>query len=118
MHLPEFHFGQDAVLLAMDTAGVDALTVALNHALTHGDGRLENHRQAHHFLARAGAAHLGLHDECIEWRLDPTKIIEMTDKLAAMKNTAGPAHHYVDISTPADTLILSVDEYSESTWPP
>ena len=116
MHLPKFHFGGDAVLLTMDTAGLDALATALNHALTRGDWRLERYGQTHHFCVQAGAAQVGLRNEHAEWRLDPSKITEMTDKLAAMKNAAAPSHHYVDISAPADTLILSVDEYTESAW--
>lgn len=116
MHVPEFHLGEDAVLLALDAAGVDALTAALNHALTHGDWRLEHHGQSHHFRVQAGVAHVGLQSECTEWRLDPAKITEMTDKLTAMKNAAAPSHHYVDISTPADTLVLSAGEYTETAW--
>jgi len=115
-HLPNFHLGEDAVLLAMDTAGLDALTAALEQTRKHGAWRLEHQQHTHHLRVQAGAADLELHDDRTEWQLDPARITEMTDKLAAMRNSAGPCHHYVDISTPADTLVLSLGEYTESTW--
>lgn len=115
-HLANFHLGEDAVLLAVDTAGLDALSAALEQVRKHGAWRLDDQEHAHHFRVQAGAADLGLHDDRIEWQLDPAKITEMADKLAAMRTSAGPCHHYVDISTPADTLVLSLGEYTESNW--
>lgn len=115
-YLPKFHLGEDAVLLAMDTAGLDVLTAALEQAHRRGEWRLEHQEQPHDFRVQDGAADLALHGERVEWRLDPAKIVEMTDKLTAMRNSVGPSHNYLDISTPANTLVLSVDEYTESTW--
>jgi len=67
----------------------------------------------HEFLVQAGAADIELHDDHVVWRLDRAKMIEIIEKLTAMRNHGpGPGHHYVDdMSTPTQTLVLSRDEY-------
>jgi len=112
-HLPEFHFGDDAVLVALDAAGLDVLTAALEQALTHGDSRLEHDGQTHHIAVQAGAADVELHDDDVQWLLDRATMTEIIDKLAALKNTDS-GHHYVDIATPASTLVLSLGEYLDA----
>lgn len=51
-------------------------------------------------------------DDYVVWRLDPDITDEVLGKLAGMRGN-GPCHNYVDISTPADTLVLSLEEYFE-----
>jgi hypothetical protein len=36
---------------------------------------------------------------------------EIISKLESMSKNGGPCHQYVDILEPADTLVLSQDEY-------
>jgi len=52
-----FYFGDDAVLLVMDTDGVKTLEC---------DGTV------HDFLIEPGAADIELHDDRVKWRLDHT----------------------------------------------
>jgi hypothetical protein len=40
--LPDFHYGDDAVLLTLDGAGVDELNTALRHTDQQGSSRLEH----------------------------------------------------------------------------
>ncbi|GAA2401232.1 hypothetical protein [Mycolicibacterium llatzerense] len=116
VHLSGFHLGDDAVLLAMDVAGLNAITTALRQTHQHGLWRLVDRRKTHQFQVQAGSADVELRDDHVHWRLDPAKLAEIIGKLTAMTSSSGPCHHYVDISTPADTLVLSVDEYTGSTW--
>lgn len=114
-HLPEFHFGDDAVVAVLDDAGLDVLTAALEQAHNHGESRIQHHGHTHHFLVQAGAAGVELHDHRTQWRLDHTTLTDMIDKLAALKNSAS-GHHYVDIATPTSTLVLSLNEYLDAPW--
>ena len=75
-------------------------------------GTCARDRRIHHFRVQPGAAAVGLEaDEVHHWRLDVTKASEIGDKLAAMRSSDAPSHHYVDIDTPTGTLVLSLDEY-------
>lgn len=118
--VPEFKFGDDVVLLAMDSAGLDTFTTALNHAAQQGSSRLDHGGMVHEFRVQAGAADIDLHDDHVAWRLDHAKILEIIEKLTAMRNHGpGGCHHYVDdMSTPTPTLVLSRDEYVYDPPPP
>lgn len=108
--VPDFR-GQDVVLLAVDPAGLETVAAALNQAVQQGVSRVDHGGLIHQFLVQGGAADIELGDEHVVWRLDQAKMREIIDKLAALRGP-GPGHHYVDgISTPAETLVLSVDEY-------
>lgn len=111
--LDAFYYGDDAVLAAMNPAGLDALTAALHEALDQQVSHLHTGGRTHTLQSQAGANDIYLHDnrdDHVLWRLDPTTIQEIIDKLDGM-NGKGLCHNYVDITTPAETLVLSVDEY-------
>jgi hypothetical protein len=113
--LEGFTFGHDAVLAAMNASGLEAFTAALSRAREQGVSRLDTEGRVHTFRLEAGAADVELSDDDddrVEWRLSPETIDEMIDKLAGMRDN-GPCHNYIDISTPAETLVLSLDEYFE-----
>ncbi|CDP82946.1 hypothetical protein BN975_00746 [Mycolicibacterium farcinogenes] len=46
----------------------------------------------------------------VEWRLDRTTAVKILDGLAEPTDHAG--HQYVDIHTPASTLVLSYHQYT------
>ncbi|WP_142304866.1 hypothetical protein [Mycobacterium avium] len=111
--LDAFHYGDDAVLVAMNPAGLDTLTSALHEALTRQVSRRNFGGRAHTLQCHAGSNDIYLrdnHDDQVLWRLNPTTMGEMIVKLDGMKGH-GLCHNYVDITTPASTLVLSVDEY-------
>jgi hypothetical protein len=109
--LPDFMWGDDVVLLAMDGAGVATFADALNDAVRLGSSRLEHGGVMHEFVMQAGAADIEMGENCVVWRLDRTKAVEIVDDLTAIGDGDGPGHNYVDISTPTTTLVLSRDEY-------
>jgi hypothetical protein len=109
--LPDFTWGDDVVLVAMDGAGVDALLDALTNAVRLGPSRLEHDGVTHEFVMQVGAADIDLGENRVVWRLDRTKASEIMDDLTAIRDGDGPGHNYVDISTPTKTLVLSRDEY-------
>lgn len=114
--IPEFHFGDDAVLLAADREGLDAFERALSDAATKQnmpvDLRSEGIR--HEFVLGRTEARVELQAHYIIWHMSDQKVSEILEKLASLKAAPGPSHHYVDIDNPAETLILSVDEYLDS----
>ena len=107
--VPDFR-GETVVLLAMDSDGLDAFRSALARAaqqpsqLTH-DGTI------HEFAIEDGNAVVELQAGHVTWRFARSKLAEVVEKLDAMKAAPGPCHHYVYISSPAETLVLSRDEY-------
>lgn len=108
--LPEFMLGDDVVMLAMDTAGAAVVHATLQDAVQHGWSQLEHDGVTHEFRIESGAADVELGDDRVEWRLDRATAVEILDDLTAPADHAG--HHYVDIHTPASTLVLSYDEYT------
>lgn len=108
---PKFYFGDDAVLLAMDTAGVNTVLAALFQAERQGSSRIAHDGKIHEFLIDPGAADIELHDDKAVWRLDDATAIEIIELLTAMTHsTTGAGHYYVDISAPTETLVLSRNE--------
>jgi hypothetical protein len=107
-----FDFGHDAVVMVMDTSGVKTFLAAVTQAEQRGSSRLVHGDTIHQFLIEPGAADIEFHDGSVVWRLDHAKaaeIIELLTEITESTNAAG--HHYVDISTPAKTLVLSHNEY-------
>lgn len=108
-----FHFGDPAVLVAMDATGLDVLMGGLDQVLQHGVWRLDHHGTVHTFAVDAGASDVELDGDRVQWRLDRATVIEMVAKLHALQAEGRPGHHYVDFRSPADTLVLSLDEYPD-----
>ncbi|MEE6179423.1 hypothetical protein [Mycobacterium sp. 050134] len=109
--VPGFYFGDDAVLVAMDTDGTEAVLAALAEARRQGTARLGRGSKAHEFVIEAGAADIELGADGVVWRLDSAKAAEITELLTATTHAGGAGHHYVDIARPTATLILSRNEY-------
>ncbi|WP_396926683.1 hypothetical protein [Mycolicibacterium sp.] len=105
--LPEFYFGDDAVLLTLDGQGVDLIKSALDEARNNGSSRLNHDDVTQEFVIEPGAAIIELDPARVVWRLDPAKAAEIADDLTAL-GAAG--HFYVDITKPAETLVISRDE--------
>jgi hypothetical protein len=109
---PQSYFGDDAVLLVMDTDGATTFLSALVRAQRQGASRLEGDGTVHDFLIEPGAADIELHDDRVMWRLDHATAREIIELLMAMtQSTTSAGHYYVDISTPAETLVLSRNEH-------
>ncbi|GAY17976.1 hypothetical protein [Mycobacterium sp. shizuoka-1] len=119
--LPEFHFGDDAVLLTVDGDGLKTFMSALEQAMRTDSSQLLHDGVEHQFHIEPGTASAELSPGRVVWRLDAAKAAEIADDLAALSaprdggKTAG--HFYVDMTTPADTLVISRDEYTDITYP-
>jgi hypothetical protein len=102
------------VLLAMDEGGLDVFRSAVSEAIQKEQGsssQLMHGGATHIFAIEDGKADVELQKGHATWRFSPSKLAEVLEKLDAMKASLGPCHHYVDISSPAETLVLSCDEY-------
>ncbi|OBG25332.1 hypothetical protein A5764_07250 [Mycobacterium sp. 852002-51057_SCH5723018] len=96
----------------MDTDGVTTFLSALVRARQQGSSRLEVEGAVHDLLIEPDAADIELHDDRVVWRLDNAKATEIIELLRAMtQGTTRAGHYYVDISTPAETLVLSCNEH-------
>jgi len=115
--VPELDFGYDAVLLAMDDLGVDAFLAPLRQAEQQGSSRLEHGGMTHEFFIEADAANIELYDDRVVWRFDHSTAVEIIEMLTAMKQQSGAGHYYVDIATPAHTLVISRNEYPSQSLP-
>jgi hypothetical protein len=121
---PGFDSGHDAVLLAMDDAGVSDMLAAVTQAAQRGSARLDHGATTHRFLIEPSEARVDFHDATVVWRLDAAKAAEIIELLTEMHDHPGKGHHYVeDIVAPAPTIVLSLNEYldglpAEATFPP
>jgi hypothetical protein len=115
--LPEFDYGDDAVLLTMDGAGVDTFRTALSDAIQRGSSQLDHDGVTHEFRIQPGAADIDLEKTHVVWRLDPAKAHEINDDLEVSSRKGRAGHNYVDMSTPAPTLVVSRDEYVDVVYP-
>lgn len=106
--------GEAVVLLAMDQGGLNEFSSAVSEAI---QGRLGYSSQLRHadgnhvFALKDHTADIDLQPCCTTWRFSTSKLAEVLEKLNAMKSSPGPCHHYVDIASPTETLVLSRDEY-------
>jgi hypothetical protein len=105
--------GETVVLLSMDKGGLDdfTATVAQVVQMAHGSLQVMHVDVTHVFVVEDGKAAVELKPRHVTWRFSPSKLAEVLEKLDAMNMSPGPCHHYVDISSPVDTLVLSCDEY-------
>jgi hypothetical protein len=120
--LPEFYYGDDAVLLTLDGGGVDEFKAALTGAKERGSSRLAHDGVTHEFRIEPGTADIELDPTHVVWRLDHAKAAEIIEDLAALGDegrVGGPSsgHFYVDMSTPTETLVVSRDEYVDVVYP-
>ena len=121
-YLSEFHFGDDALLLTLDGPGVDQFRAAVVSATRHGSATLERDGVLHDIRIEPGAAHIDLTATHVRWRLAAAKAAEISAGLAALideseSGTTGSGHFYVDMTRPADTLVVSRDEYVDVIYP-
>ena len=116
--MPEFYLGDDVVLLAADREGIEPFESAL--ADTTKKEKASSHLTAsgtsHEFHIGGSEARVELIKGHVIWRLSDEKACEILDRLAGLKASKVPSHHYVDINSPAETLILSVEEYLDAFW--
>jgi hypothetical protein len=92
---------------------------AVKQAVREGTARLDHGVTIHQFLIEPGGADVELRDGSVVWRLDAAKAAEMIVLLDSMIEPGPPAgHHYLDgMSTPAQTVVLSRNEYSANLLP-
>ena len=109
---PEFMFGDDVVLLAMDGVGLDLVLKLMQEAVSTGRSRLEHQGVSHAVEIGATESSVELTDTSNIWRLSAVTAHEIISYLTALRNSNRPGHQYVDISQPTDTLVLSLDEYT------
>lgn len=116
--VPDFKGSEDVVLLAADNAGLNTLVAALTQAQRNGVSHLKHRRRVHEFVIETGAAAIELSNDRVVWRLDDAKASEIIEKAKVLTSNGGrPGHHYVDdITSPAPTLVLSLDEYLSPNW--
>jgi len=108
---PDFK-GESVVLLAMDGDGLDVFSAVVAQLLQAGRGVLQlEHAGVTHVFNIEDGADFEFTEKHVDWRFSSPKFTEVLEKLDAMKDSSGPCHHYVDISGPVETLVLSRDEY-------
>jgi hypothetical protein len=114
-HVRDFKF-EDVVLPAMDGDGLQTFLAAVAQAQRHGSGRLQRRKRVHDFVIEAGAADIDLAEVRVVWRLDRAMAGEIIEALTGLGRSDRPGHQYLDMASPAPTLVLSKGEYIEASW--
>jgi hypothetical protein len=102
--------GYDAVLVGADRDGMRMLQSAVRSARDNGSASFEFDTIKHHIVRQDGAADIELGPQNVVWRFDDAALAEMLDLIEPLVDIIKPAHNYLDLNSPAETLILSVDE--------
>jgi hypothetical protein len=110
-----FDVGYDAVLVGADRDGMRMLQSAVRSAHDNGAASFEFNTIKHHIVRQDGAADIELGSQTIVWRFDDATLAEMLDLIEPLVDIIEPAHNYLDLNSPAETLILSVDEYAHGS---
>jgi hypothetical protein len=107
-----FYLGDDAVLLILNNGGTSTFLAALTRAAQQGSAPLDLGDTTDQFSIEPGAAHVEFGARTVGWRFDEAKAAEVIELLsAAGQSTHIAGHHYVDITAPADLLVLSYNEH-------
>ena len=99
------------VLVAMDAEGVSELLDALAKSNDVDTSRFNVGNGITLKIALYCKASVEFDALGITWEIPRDRVADITDKARALRAFDGPSHHYVDWDTPADTLVLSKDEY-------
>jgi hypothetical protein len=105
--------GENVVLLAMDASGLEVFLAALiqtQHA-TAVVSTITNTQSVSVIEIGGSAARIDVQNNRVMWSLPKATLTEMIEKLQAMRTSPTPCHHYVNMDSPAKTLVLSRDEY-------
>ena len=120
-YLAKFYFGDDAVLLTLDGGGIDKAKHAVEEARSNRSSRFVHNGVAQEFRMEPGAATVDLSPTRVVWRLDQAKAAEISEDLVALSTLSGSGrtagHFYVDMTSPAGTLVISRDEYTDVVYP-
>lgn len=106
--------GEDVVLVAMDIDGLNFLTTAVSHAIQIANTRhseLDRNGILHVFKIDDEQSKMEITDRTVAWSLSNQTFFEVLEKLRAMKELGRACHHFVEISSPVETLLLSLDEH-------
>jgi hypothetical protein len=116
--IPGFYLGNDAVLLAADRDGIEAFERALSATAKKENvpPHLVASGTSHEFHIGGSDAQVQIGEGRVIWRLSDEKASEILDMLAPLTVSIGPGHQYIDINSPAQTLILSKEEYLDASW--
>lgn len=110
----DFDCGDDVVLVGADRDGMHIFQSAVRSAHDNGAASFEFDAIKHHVVRQDGAADIELGSQTVVWRFDDAKLVEMLNLIEPLVDTEGPGHQYVDdLNSPAETLILSVDQYTD-----
>jgi hypothetical protein len=110
----DFDCGDDVVLVVADRDGMRMFQSAVQSAHDHGAASFEFDAIKHHVVRQDGAADIELGPQTVVWRFDDGRLVEMLNLIEPLVDTEGPGHQYVDdLNSPAETLILSVDQYAD-----
>jgi hypothetical protein len=112
-YFPDFDLGDAVVLVGADRDGMSTFQCAVRSAHEDGAASFEFDAIKHSVVRQDDAADIELGSQTVVWRFDDAKLVEMLNLIEPLVDIIKPAHNYFDdLSSPAEILILSVDEYT------
>ena len=103
--------GDPAILLNADRDGISLFLSAVRQAHASGEATFEFDGITHHVARQEGAADVEVGQQRVVWRFDDAVLIEMINLIDALVESNRPSHQYVDLNSPVEVLVISVDEY-------
>jgi hypothetical protein len=110
----DFDCGDDVVLVDADRNGMRMFQSAVRCAHEDGAASFEIEKIKHQIVRQDGAADIEFGSHTVVWRFDDVKLVELLNLIEPLVDAIKPAHNYLDdLHSPAETLILSVDQYTD-----
>ena len=94
--------GETVLLVVMDRAGIKKLQDVIAE---------EKCDTIHEIVINKNEVKVEILKDKIKWFLTKDKQDEFLEKMTMMSNSPLPCHNYIDISSPAPVLYISLDEY-------
>jgi hypothetical protein len=103
--------GDPAILLNTDRDGIRMFQSAVRRVHQDGDATFEFDGISHQLLREDGAADMEIGPRNVIWRFDSAALVELLDLIQPLVDASRPCHQYVDLNSPVEVLVMSVDEY-------
>jgi hypothetical protein len=108
---PFENVGYPAILLNTDREGLRIFVSAVERTYASGEATFELDGVTHRVLLQEDAADVELGPQTVTWRFDAGALHEIINFTTYMLENSRPSHQYIDLDSPVEELVISVDEY-------
>jgi hypothetical protein len=111
---PFENIGYPAILLNTDREGLGLFLTAVGQACENGEATFQFDQITHRVLRQSGAADIELGPQKVTWLFNVDALSEIIEFAKSMLENSRPGHQYINLNSPVEELVISLDEYKHS----